>query len=353
MDVRDSSAIALCSPRLWVAAVGLTLFANPSLVLADSTSVFEPVSATAASIRDLFYMVLAITGGIFLVVEGALFYCVFKYRQSSDVDTATAQTEPPQIYGSRPVEVAWTVAPLLTVFVLFLVVFRSIMEVRKDDPPPDAMVVDVIGRQWWWEYHYPKEGVRTANELHLPVGDDGKPQPVYLNLLSVDVVHSFWVPRLSGKTDLLPGRKNFMWFTIDKPGVYWGQCAEYCGTQHGNMLLKVVAEPRADFEKWVADQKKNAVDVAAGEKGKKLFLGFACVNCHTVRGTAAKGTAGPDLTHLMSRETLASGMVENTRENLVKWVFDAQSVKPGCLMPSLHVSEEEAGEIANYLETLK
>jgi cytochrome c oxidase subunit 2 len=218
--------------------------------------------------------------------------------------------------------------------------------------------VTVIGHQWWWEYVYDKYdgqdvGVITANELHVPASEQGVPRPVYLTLKSADVCHSFWVPRLAGKTDLIPGRTNQMWFQTNQRGLFLGQCAEYCGTQHAHMLLRVNVDSPDEFQRWLEDQKRPAVDDAAARGGRDVFLSQTCVNCHRVRGTGALGTYAPDLTHLMSRQTLASGAVPNTPEQLRKWVIDPQRIKGGCLMPAFGLSREQVDHLVNYLTTLK
>lgn len=319
----------------------------------ENLSVFDPASPPAEAIRELFLLILGITGGIFLIVEGLLIWIIFRFRRRAD----SAGSEPPQVYGSRPIEVAWTVAPALTVFVLFLVVVRIVAEVRRSEPEPpsEALQVTVIGHQWWWEYAYDRYegrelGFRTANELHVPVD-----RPVYLKLESADVIHSFWVPRLAGKTDLIPGRTNRTWFQARKEGLFLGQCAEYCGTQHAGMLLRVVAEPADRFDAWLAKQRQPA-DEPVGEersRGRTAFLGRGCVNCHTIRGTAAEGRFGPDLTHLKGRQMLASGLVPNDLENLTRWVADPQELKPGCLMPNMQLGPREARLIALYLNGLE
>jgi cytochrome c oxidase subunit 2 len=274
-------------------------------------------------------------------------------------------TEPPQVYGSKPIEIAWTAAPALVVFVLVLVTTRTIWEVNVPPPHPqpedNTLFVTVVGRQWWWEYQYDhyngqELGFTTANELHIPAGEGGVARPVYLTLKSADVAHSFWVPRLAGKTDLIPGRVNSMWFRTDRPGLYLGQCAEYCGTQHANMLLRVVAHSPGDFERWLENEQKPAVENPAVRDGRSAFLAQSCVNCHRVRGTPAQGSYAPDLTHLMARETLASGMVKNPPENpknLRRWVADPQQIKPGCLMPAFGLSDRECDDIVRYLLTLR
>ena len=320
-------------------------------------SIFNPASPPAESIRSLFILVLGVTGAIFLLVEGVLLYCLFRFRRH-----APGAPEPPQVYGSLPIEIAWTAAPALIVFLLALILTRTEFEVRVDQNRPPAgskpLYVTVIGHQWWWEYQYDKYdgkelGFITANELHVPVSETGVPRPVYLTLLSADVCHSYWVPRLAGKTDLIPGRTNHMWFQSAEPGLYLGQCAEYCGTQHAHMLLRVNADSVSDFESWLENQKKPARDDAAVSAGRDAFMNQSCINCHRVRGTVAAGTYAPDLTHLMSRETLASGMVPNTRDELRKWVIDPAQIKSGCLMPAFGLSEENVNLLVSYLMTLK
>jgi cytochrome c oxidase subunit II len=328
---------------------------------AENLSIFDPVSPPAESIRTLSVLVLAITAFIFVVVEGILFYSLFRFRRRA----ADGTVEPPQVYGSKPIEIAWTAAPALIVFVLVLVTARTLWEVNLKPPEPKegdhTLFVTVIGRQWWWEYvytHYDGKELRadpnqqltiTANELHIPASEDGVPRPVYLTLKSADVCHSFWVPRLGGKTDLIPGRENSMWFQTDRPGRYLGQCAEYCGTQHAHMLLRVVVDSPSDFETWLENERKPAVEDRGVSAGRAAFLSLGCVSCHRIRGTPANGKLAPDLTHLMSRDTLASGMIENNPDNLLDWVANPQKIKAGCLMPAFG----ERDDIVGYLRTLR
>jgi cytochrome c oxidase subunit II len=338
--------------------VGIPLLLAGTDPVTQNLSIFDPASPPAESIRSLSVLVLAITGFIFVVVEGILIYAIVRFRRRA----AEASAEPPQVYGSKPIEIAWTAAPALTVFVLTLVTARSLWEVNVPPPQPGAgdntLFVTVVGRQWWWEYTYDYYngralGFTTANELHIPAGEEGVPRRVFLTLKSADVCHSFWVPRLAGKTDLIPGRINSMWFQTDRPGLYVGQCAEYCGTQHANMLLRVVVDSPRDFDTWLENEGKPAAEDAEASAGRSAFLGQSCVNCHRVRGTSARGGYAPDLTHLMSRQTLASGMVPNTPDNLRRWVADPQKIKPGCLMPAFGLSDRERDEIVGYLLTLR
>ena len=327
------------------------------LATSDNLSTLDPASPSGDSIRSLFILVIVITSAILLLVEGVLVYAIARRRRAGLTDT-----EPPQVYGSKPIEIAWTAAPALIVFVLILLVARVLWEVRvdSDKPPPGSkpLHVTVVGHQWWWEYRYESYdgqelGFTTANELRIPVSEPGTPRPVYLELQSADVCHSFWVPRLGGKTDLIPGKPNTMWLQTQEPGLYLGQCAEYCGTQHAKMLLRVNVVAQDEFDRWAANEARAAVDDPVGRAGRDTFLSLSCVNCHTIRGTSARGTFGPDLTHLMARETLASGIEPNTPENIRRWVHDPQQPKLGCLMPAFALSEPELDKVVGYLTTLK
>jgi len=251
--------------------------------------------------------------------------------------------------------------------VLVLVVARTEWDVRPKTPLPadgdNALFVTVVGHQWWWEYRYEswngrKLTVITANELHIPACDPdaaGIQRPVYLKLLSADVCHSFWVPRLAGKTDLIPGKTNSMWLQTAVQGLFLGQCAEFCGTQHAKMLLRVYVDSPADFEAWLANEEREANPPATEElkKGQAEFLAQSCMNCHRISGTTAKGTFAPDLSHLMSRQTLASGIVPNTKDYLRQWVVDPQKLKPRCLMPAFGLSSGDVDAIVEYLRSLK
>ena len=243
--------------------------------------------------------------------------------------------------------------PIVTVFVLFLATARTIYDVQGAAPPADALSVTVVGHQWWWEIRYPELGIITANELHVPVSESGKARPTFLKLESADVVHSFWVPQLAGKTDVIPNRENHMWIEPTQPGTYVGNCAEYCGMQHAHMLLRVIVHPPGDFEKWTAAQRQPPVDDPQARAGRDVFFATACINCHSIGETKARGTFGPDLTHVMSRETLGAGTVPNTAEKLQAWVRDPQTIKEGCNMPNMQLTENELNQIVAYLLTLK
>jgi cytochrome c oxidase subunit 2 len=292
--------------------------------------------------------VLGICALIFIIVFGLLLYSAVKFRQRPDDDGR----EPPQIYGSNPLELSWTVIPVLIVLVFFLANARVIHSVQDARRPPGAIEVTAVGHQFWWEYRYPQYGVVAANELHVPVSDPKNPTPTFLTLLSADTDHSFWVPRLNGKTDLIPNKVNHTWIDPQNTGLYLGQCAQYCGTQHGKMLLRVYVESRQQFDQWIQAQSRPAVADSSVAEGRKVFETTACINCHVVAGTVANGRFGPDLTHLMSRDTLASGAVTNTPENLRLWIQNPDTFKPGCLMPAMTLTDHELDVVTAYLLTL-
>ena len=313
------------------------------------TNIFRPLATPAESERTAAYLVLAITALIFVVVAGLIAYSIVRFRRRPG---ESELQEPPQVYGSTQIEAAWTVIPILIVFVLIGVSARVIAAIQNASPPPQTLKIQLVGHQWWWEVRYPDYGLVTANEIHVPVSPDGK-RAAYLELTSVDVIHSFWVPQLAGKTDLIPNRINYTWIDPRQPGVYVGNCAEYCGTQHANMLLRVIAQEQADFDSWMAQQQKPANDDPQASAAKATFSSLACVNCHMVRGTPAIGKFGPDLSHLMSRQTLAAGVLVNNAQNLRAWVNDPQESKPGCFMPSMKLTDPQLDQVVSYLQSLK
>jgi len=312
-------------------------------------NIFAPASTPADQIFRLSLFVLSICAVIFTVVACLIAYPVFRFRRRADDDGS----EPPQVYGSNPLELAWTVIPVLIVLVLFLATARVIHAIQQAAQPAGAVEVTVIGHQFWWEFRYPRLGVVTANELHIPVSDPAHPTPTFMTLLSADTDHSFWVPELNGKTDLIPNRTNSMWLDPHRPGLYLGQCAQYCGVQHAKMLLRVYVDSRPDFDRWVEEQRNPAVASEAASQGRRIFETTACINCHAISGTVANGLFGPDLTLLMSRETIASGAAPNTHDNLRLWIRDPEAIKPGSLMPAMNLDEKELDALAAYLETLR
>ena len=321
----------------------------PSGSSGHGTNIFSPASTPAKSIADLSDFVLVITGIIFVVVFVLLAYSVVKFRAR----VKDAGREPAQVYGSTQIELAWTIIPILIVVVLVLATARVIHALQDAPMPASAVEVTVIGHQFWWEYRYPRLGVVTANELHIPVSDPTHPTPTFLQLLSADTDHSFWVPELAGKTDLIPNHPNRMWMDPERTGIFVGQCAQYCGTQHAKMLLRVSVDSPEDFAEWVREQQLPAVTDERVAAGKRVFETTACINCHSINGTVANGRFGPDLTHLMSRTTLAAGAAPNTPENLRLWIQNPEAIKRGSLMPAMKLSDSDLDVLVGYLETLR
>ena len=312
-------------------------------------NIFAPESTPAKTIVDLSAFVLGITAVIFVVVASLLVYAIVKFRATP----VNADREPAQVYGSTQIELAWTIVPILIVVVLFAATARVIHAIQDAPQPASALEVTVIGHQFWWEYRYPTLGVVTANELHIPVSDPVRPRPTFLTLLSADTDHSFWIPQLGGKTDLIPNRLNRMWIDPHRPGIFLGQCAQYCGLQHAKMLQRVSVDTWDEFDAWARAQQESAAQDESAIAGRRIFETTACINCHTVRGTAANGRFGPDLTHLMSRVTIASGAAENTPKNLRLWLKEPDAIKPGSLMPAMKVSDAELDALVQYMQSLR
>jgi cytochrome c oxidase subunit 2 len=328
-----------------IAAAG----AHNAFALKSNTSIFSPAATPSQSIFSLSMFVLAITGGIFVVVGGLIFYAAVRFRQRPDDDGS----EPPQIFGSNQIELSWTIIPVLIVVVLFLATARMIFAIQDAPKPTGALEVTVVGHQFWWEFRYPALHITTANELHIPVSDSDASRPTYMKLTSADVMHSFWVPRLAGKVDVIPNRINELWMDPHTPGLYEGQCAQFCGVQHAKMLLRVYVDTPEQFAAWVKQEQQPGAQDPAVAAGRHEFESQACVNCHAIAGTSARGQFGPDLTHLASRKTIASGAADNTTENLERWIADPDQIKPGALMPSMHLTPDQVREITEYLNTLQ
>lgn len=327
-------------------AVALVFFGKQLWALPE-TSIFAPVSTPANAISRLAVFVLSIAAGIFITLSCLTLYIVVRYRaRESDKNL-----EPPQVFGSTEIELAWTIIPVLIIVVLFLTTAGVLFGLQHKPRPASALNLVVVGHQFWWEFRYPELHITSANELHIPVSANQDSRPTYMKLTSADVDHSFWVPRLAGKVDLIPNRVNGLWVDPHTPGVYLGQCTQLCGVQHAKMLLRVYVDTPEQFAAWVKQQQLPAAQQES--VGRQAFETQACINCHNVEGTPATGRFGPDLTHLMSRSTIGSGIVENTPENLRKWVADPATFKPGCLMPSMHLSDQQINDITNYLVSLK
>jgi cytochrome c oxidase subunit 2 len=321
---------------------------------------------------------------VFVLVEGALVYAIFRFRGKP------GDAEPEQIHGNTVVEVTWTVIPALILAMIAVPTVKAIFK-ENETPKGDPLTVEVVGHQWWWEFRYPEFNLTTANELHVPVG-----RTVSLKMGAYDVVHSFWLPQFAGKRDVFPNRETRLWFTAEEPGEYSGQCAEFCGIQHGRMAFRLVAQPAAEFTRWVDHMKSITMQPAATSsgpadsvrtssagagvqqqaaapapqapdsakaqtgqaqdplvaQGQKLFLMKGCVGCHSlVALNAPKGLLGPNLANVGARTYIAAGTLPNNDENLAHWIRFPQEVKHGVLMPNLGVTEDEAKALVAFLRT--
>jgi len=314
-------------------------------------NIFAPTSLPAESLAFLSKLVLAICAGVFVIVGGLLTYGIIRYRRRGPEDDAT---EPPQVYGSTAIELAWTVPPILIVVVLVLVTARVIGEINGFQPLGNNEQVRIIGHRFWWEVRYPRYQVVTANEIHVPLNDRTQPAATQLILESADVAHGFWVPKLAGKSWLVPNYRNQLWIKPFQKGIYLGNCTVLCGPQHANMLIRVVVQAPDDYNWWLDNQQKATVEDPNVAEGRKAFVQNTCGTCHRIQNVAgADGTFGPDLTHFMSRETLGAGVAPNDKEHLHSWLRDPQILKPGCLMPNMKLDDREIDLILAYLRTLK
>ena len=283
---------------------------------------------------------LWISTAVFIIVIGFLVRAMLRGKKDG-YDTLD-RYEPR--WGEPFIAIAGVFIPALILAGVYVYSLRQ-MNTLSDIGADATMEIDVVARNWWWEARY-DNGAVTANEIHIPVGE-----PVRLNLLSDDVIHSFWVPELQAKTDLVPGRENQMWLQADEPGRYRGQCAEFCGLQHANMVFYVVAEESAEFDQWVANEAEDVPNTDTGvstARGGEIFVNSSCAGCHAIRGTTAEGQLGPDLTHLMTRETIA-GVLDNDADNLRAFISDPHPFKPGVSMPPTELSTDEVDAVVDYL----
>ena len=314
-----------------------------SFTASPDIPVLHPQSHYARSIFELSSWMLYISLAVFLLVAGLVTYAGWKFR------ARPGEGEPKQVFGSTRWEMAYVIPPT----VLLAVIFGFMLHVmHASDPPAQASGDDilVVGHQWWWEVKYPKLGFTTANEVHIPTGKN-----VQFGFESADVIHDFWVPELGRKIDVIPGRHAKIWLAADHPGTYLGACAEFCGKEHAWMRIRVIADDPAAFAAWSADERRMSANPISDEqrKGQEDVTSMPCANCHTISGTTAKGRLGPNLTHLASRETLAAGRLQNTPEQLSEWLHNPDEFKPGSRMPNLQLTDEQRGDIVQYLETLK
>ncbi len=331
--------------------IGLSMVLALAACTADlPQTTLYPKSTNALFIYDLFVPIFWAAVAVFVVVEGLLVYSVLRFRTRGDLKAI-----PYQLHGNAPLEVAWTIAPAVVLGVIFFLTVQTLNAVESPPKTSGSINVRIIGHQWWWEFQYPELKIVTASDLHIPAG-----QTVNYTLESVDVIHSFWVPQLGGKTDLVPGHVNKGSFSSARLGEYFGQCAEFCGQQHAQMRFRVFAQSAEDFQAWVRGQQAPPAEPSGlAKEGAEVFARSACVGCHTIAGTKAVGLLGPNLTHFGSRSTIASGMLPNTAENLSKWLHNPEAVKPGNdmsvamaeMMKTL--SEKDLDALVAYLLSLK
>ena len=340
------------SSRLALAALPLALFTAACSEDQPQNSL-APDGPIGERLDNLINPVFLIAGVMFLLVQGLVIFVAIKFRRRSEDDN------PVQVHGNAKLELGWTIGPAVLMAGVGIFTLSNVFFLDRAADADDALQVNVIGHQWWWEYEYPDLGITTANELHIPAGE-----PVDLKLTSVDVIHNFWPPKLTGKIYAIPGRTNHMVIEAkaeDAGKTYWGQCAEYCGLSHANMRLRVVTHSPEDFEAWAEEQAKAAADVSTlsgdAAAGADLFRTKGCGGCHTVEGYT-EGKVGPDLTHFTSRKVFAGAIFDNDEPTLRRWLRDPPGEKPmmpddGIGMPNLNLTEDEITKLIAYLNSLK
>lgn len=320
----------------------------------------NPAGPEARQIDDLWWLVFWIATAVFVVVETALIYMIVRFRRPKGDDRPVKQ-----VHGNTTLEIIWTVIPAVLLAAVAIPTVATLLDLRSAPEPSDnALEIEVTGHQWWWEFSYPEYGFTTANELHIPAG-----RLVYLTMTSADVIHSFWVPQLAGKRDLVPGRETNLKIEADEPGLYLGQCAEFCGLAHADMRLRVFASTDAEFEAWALAQNQPASipTEGAAAAGWETFS-VVCASCHTIDGTSAGAELAPDLTHFASRSTFGGATfasLPTTDEHLREWLADPSALKPmrpelndldeGRVlgMPDLGLTDEQIDEMIAFLETLE
>jgi cytochrome c oxidase subunit II len=335
---RGARAARVTRLAIFTAALGLLLAACTRGLPQNS---LDPAGPVAERQYELFTLVFWIAVGVFVIVEGLLVFALFRFRHREG-------REPRQIHGNTRLEVAWTIVPAVLLAGVAVPTVATIFDLASE-PPSNAVEITVTGHQWWWEVEYPDQGVVTANEIHVPTD-----RPVHVTLTSEDVIHSFWVPRLAGKQDLVPGQTETLTFTAPTPGTYRGTCTEYCGLSHANMRFRVIAQEPGEFEAWVQDQLGGVAAMPPTEIENTVT--GTCMSCHVIRGLEARAepaTPAPDLTHIGSRQTIAAGLFPNSPEDLARWLADPPAVKPGSKMPDYNLTEEQIDALVEYLGSLR
>jgi cytochrome c oxidase subunit 2 len=300
-------------------------------------STLAPESDASRSVETMWWVLLIISTIVVGVVTLLVLAALLKRRGRLDHVAGAGG-------GRTFVLVSGALVPIVVLIALFVYVLSS-LDATAQPKGRAELNIEVVGKQWWWAVRYPEQRITTANEIHIPVG-----VPVRVLARTDDVIHSFWVPRLNRKIDMIPGRRNAILLEADRPGRYRGQCAEYCGLQHANMAFYVIAEPRGEWERWAARERQAA---RAAGTGARVFSAAGCSGCHTIRGTSANGKVGPDLTHVANRMTLAAGTIPNEKAWLGGWIVDPQHFKPGNKMPGLPLRGRQLRDLVDYLESLR
>ena len=342
-------------PKYWIARLSLTGLAVMMSACGGIQNSINPAGPQAQKISSLWWLMFYVCSAVFVSVMISLFVAIAKRTSSPHLSTQPLLN--PVLVGEsrrRNAVISAVVLTLVIMFVFLIVSFSVGHSLTAELSSKNALTIEVTGHQWWWEARYLDPSASnifvTANEIHIPVG-----VPITFSLRSTDVVHSFWVPNLMGKKDLIPGKINTIWLQADKPGVYRGQCAEYCGLQHAHMALWIVAEPPEPFNAWRQNAAKTSVSpmTDSQKRGQQVFLRSACVMCHAINGTPAGSNIGPNLTHIGGRNTIAAGTLSNTREHLARWIINSQYIKPGNKMPENNLSQADLEPLLDYLQSLK
>jgi cytochrome c oxidase subunit 2 len=336
--------------RAPIAAAGVAL---ATAVLAGcgnsrSPNMLDPKGTEAHDIAGVWWLMFGLAAGVYLVVGGLIIHSVRTGRRRARAEGGDGADGPDSPrFDDHMVLWGGVVVPLVILFVLAVVTVRTTNALRR--PAANALSIDVVGKRWWWAVSYPSTHFTTANEIHLPAG-----RPIEIHLSSDNVIHSFWVPQLAGKVDTIPGQDNVLRFVATKPGTYEGECAEFCGIQHAHMDFYVVVQPEGDFDRWLTEHERPPLEPASelADEGQVAFDSESCAGCHTIDGTPALGTVGPNLTDIGERPTLGAGALTNTPKNMQRWITDAPRQKPGVLMPRIDLSSAKAKAIVAYLESL-
>ncbi len=355
MSTKSSRFKAYLGGLLLLTSLALLTGCTPD----DPQSTFDTVGPVSRSQLTLFYWIFGAAVVVFVVVGAVLAYTTIRYRRSPSNDN------PPQTHGHTPLEIGWTIVPAVVLAIVAVPTVLTIFD-NQNSPEPGALTIEAVGRQWWFEFKYPhptdpEEQVVTANELHIPVDE-----VVNVDLVSRDVIHSFWIPKIAGKVDMVPNNANTIWIESEETGEYFGQCAEFCGESHALMRFRVIVESRADYDAWLLAQAAPATDAVEplAAEGQALFESneALCWACHTISGSAkSRGTVGPNLTHVGGRGHIAAGIIENTQEGLRSWLEDPCDAKPGNVMctdaavysdPSKALNESEISALVAYLRSL-